>query len=428
MGRIATAPSAVGDRLPRIHVMARVGMALLLTAAGAGCDRSPSSTPSVESAGTPPEVVVEVRTARVRRGAILQRISAPGSLVAMRESRIGAEVRGRIERIFVSDGDRVEAGDPLFQIDPNTYEVVLRQSEAGVDLARAERLQAESDLRRAQALRRKDIVSQDEIVRLETGVALAGARERQATAALALARRNLEQTLVHAPFGGSIAERLADEGTTALVQPQTIVVVLQETAVLEAQAAIPESRLTAIRVGDAVLLHVQGLTAPIQTEVSSVGDTIDSATRTYRVKMRVPNPEHQLKAGVFARVEILPEAKRDVLLLPRGAIRSEDGRSRVYTVQGGRAVAVPVQLGIVSEEAAEVLHGVRVDHEVIIGEAAQAIAPGMRVKVVNEPPSDEQSGEDASAAAAPRGRKAEGRAARRSRAKIGRTGERSPAA
>ena len=428
MGRIATAPSAVADRLPRIQVVARVGMALLLTAVGAGCDRSPSSTPSVDSAGTPPEAVVEVRTARVRRGAILQRITAPGSLVAMRESRIGAEVRGRIERIFVSDGDRVEAGDPLFQIDPNTYEVVLRQSEAGVDLARAERLQAESDLRRAQALRRKDIVSQDEIVRLETGVALAGARERQAAAALALARRNLEQTLVHAPFGGSIAERLADEGTTALVQPQTIVVVLQETAVLEAQAAIPESRLTAIRVGDAVLLHVQGLTAPIQTEVSSVGDTIDSATRTYRVKMRVPNPEHQLKAGVFARVEILPEAKRDVLLLPRGAIRSEDGRSRVYTVQGGRAVAVSVQLGIVSEEAAEVLHGVRVDHEVIIGEAAQAIAPGMRVKVVNEPPSDEQTGEDASAAAAQRGRKVEGRAARRSRAKIGRTGERSSAA
>ena len=428
MGRIATAPSAVADRLPRIQVVARVGMALLLTVVGAGCDRSPSSTPSMESAGTPPEAVVEVRTARVRRGAILQRISAPGSLVAMRESRIGAEVRGRIEHVFVSDGDRVEAGDPLFQIDPNTYEVVLRQSEAGVDLARAERLQAESDLRRARALRRKDIVSQDEIVRLETGVALAGARERQATAALALARRNLEQTLVLAPFGGSIAERLADEGTTALMQPQTIVVVLQETAVLEAQAAIPESRLTAIRVGDAVLLHVQGLTAPIQTEVSSVGDTIDSATRTYRVKMRVPNPEHELKAGIFARIEILPEAKRDVLLLPRGAIRSEDGRSRVYTVQGGRAVAVPVQLGIVSEEAAEVLHGVRVDHEVIIGEAAQAIAPGMRVKVVNEPPSDEQTGEDASAAAAQRGRKAEGRAAKRSRAKIGRTGERSPAA
>jgi RND family efflux transporter MFP subunit len=403
MGRIATAHRRLGDRLPRAQSVAGIGMALLLTAVGAGCDRSPSSTPSVDSAGTPPEAVVEVRTARVRRGAILQRISAPGSLVAMRESRIGAEVRGRIEHIFVSDGDRVEAGDPLFQIDPKTYEVVLRQSEAGVDLARAERLQSESDLRRAQALRRKDIVSQDEIARLKTAVALTRARERQAIEALALARRNLEQTLVRAPFGGSIAERLADEGTTALVQPQTIVVVLQETAVLEAQAAIPESRLTAIRVGDAALLHVEGLSAPLQTEVSSVGDTIDPATRTYRVKMRVPNPEHRLKAGVFARVEILPEAKRDVLLLPRGAIRSEDGRSRVYTVQGGRAVAVPVQLGIVSEDAAEVLTGVRVDHEVIIGEAAQAIAPGMRVKVVNEPPSEADASKAAIQAADERG-------------------------
>ncbi len=411
MGRIATMTGLAGDRLPRIRAVARVGMALLLTAVRSGCDRSPSSTPSVESAGTPAEAVVEVQTARIRRGAILQRISAPGSLVAMRESRIGAEVRGRIERIFVSDGDRVEAGDRLFQIDPKTYEVVLRQSEAGVDLARAERLQAESDLRRAQALRSKDIVSQDEIARLETGVALTRARERQAVETLALARRNLEQTLVRAPFGGSIAERLVDEGTTALVQPQTIVVVLQETAELEAQAAIPESRLTAIRVGDAVLLHVEGLTAPIQTEVSSVGDTIDPATRTYRVKMRVPNPEHQLKAGVFARVEILPEAKRDVLLVPRAAIRSEGGRSRVYIVQGGRAIAVPVQLGIVSEEAAEVLHGVRVDIEVIIGEAAQAIAAGMRVQVVNEPPIEAHSSEGASGATGERSRTQGGAAA-----------------
>jgi RND family efflux transporter MFP subunit len=174
---------------------------------------------------------------------------------------------------------------------------------------------------------------------------------------------------------------------------------LQETTELEAQAAIPESRLTAVRVGDAVLLHVEGLSAPIQTEVSSVGDTIDPASRTYRVKMRVPNPEHQLKAGIFARVEILPEAKRDVLLVPRAAIRSEDGRSRVYAVQDGRAVAVPVQLGIVSEEAAEVLRGVRVDHELIVGEAAQAIAPGMRVKVVNEPPGEAVSSEGAIQAA-----------------------------
>jgi RND family efflux transporter MFP subunit len=385
MWRIATKTVAVGDRAPRLAAGVGVAVAALLATVAVACDRSPAPPPAVAAAGTSPEPAVAVQTVRIRRGAILHRISAPGSLVAKRESRIGAEVRGRIERIFVSEGDRVEAGDPLFQIDPATYELVLRQAEAGLDLARAERLQAESDLRRAQALRRKDIVSEDENARLETAVALARARERQAAEAVALARRNLEQTLVRAPFGGSIADRLVDEGTTALVQPQTIVVVLQETSELEAQAAIPERHLAAVHVGDPALLEVEGLPAPIRTEVSAVSDSIDPATRTYRVQMRVPNPDHRLKAGVFARVEIVPQAKRDVVLVPREAIRSEDGRSRVFTVQEGRAVAVPLQLGIVSEDAAEVLDGVRVDQEVIVGEAAQSIAPGMRVEVVGAP-------------------------------------------
>ncbi|MDH3211195.1 MAG: efflux RND transporter periplasmic adaptor subunit [Myxococcales bacterium] len=375
--------------------MAWIGTALLLAVGGGGCDRPSSPPPSVQAAGTAPEAVVEVRTARVRRGAILQRISAPGSLVARRESRIGSEVRGRIERIFVAEGDRVAAGDPLFQIDPKTYEAVLRQAESGVDLAAAERRQAESDLRRAQALRSQDVVSEDDIARLETAVALTRARKRQAIEAVALARRNVEQTLVGAPFSGSIVARLVDEGTTALVQPQTIVVVIQETSDLEARAAIPESRLTAVSIGDPVLLHVEGLPAPIQSEISAVGDAIDPATRTYRVKMRVPNPEHRLKAGVFARVEILPEAKRDVVLVPRAAIRSEEGRSRVFTVRGGRAVAVPVQLGIVSEDAAEVLHGVRVDEEVIVGAAARNIAPGMRVEVLSDDDGVVESNADA---------------------------------
>ena len=175
--------------------------------------------------------------------------------------------------------------------------------------------------------------------------------------------------------------RLADEGTTALVQPQTIVLVLQESGDLEARAAIPESRLALVRVGDPALLHLEGIPAPIQTEVEAVGDAIDPDTRTYTVKMRVPNPDGLLKAGVFAHVEILPRAKRDALVVPRTAIRSEDGQSRVLTVRNGVATAVPVTVGVVSEDEAEILSGLRVDTPVIVGEAASQIAPGMRVRV-----------------------------------------------
>jgi RND family efflux transporter MFP subunit len=363
---------------------------VLLAAASLGCSRqgAPASAVSTATPTEPTpsvEAVLEVTTASVRRGSILERVSAPGSLRARRESRIGAEVSGRIQQVFVDDGDRVEAGAPLFQIDRGPYEMALRQAAAVLDVARAERAQIEADLERGNALRRSDIVAAEQLERMRTQVAVAKAHERQAAEGVALARHHLEQTLVFAPFGGSIAQRLADEGTSALVQPQTIVLVLQETAELEAEANIPESELSTVRVGDTALVHVEGLAQPIQTEVSAVSDTIDPQARTYRVQMIVPNPAHALKAGIFARIDILPSAKRDVMLVPRAAVRSEEGAHRVLVVRDGRALSVAVRLGVVSENEAEVLSGLDADSEVIVGTAAREIAPGMAVRVIVSP-------------------------------------------
>jgi RND family efflux transporter MFP subunit len=339
---------------------------------------------------TPPpaQPAFDVSVVLVGRGAIAERISAPGSLLARRESHVGTLVSGRIERVFVAEGDRVEAGAPLFQIDPAPYTAALRGAGAGLDLARAERRQVEADLARARELEREQIVSQQQLDRLATSLAVARARERQAAEAVAIARQDLERTRVVAPYAGSVASRLADEGTSALVQPQTIVLVLQETAELEAQAAIPESQLQRIHVGDPAQLFVEGIGDPIETAISAVGDTIEPATRTYLVTMRVSNQDHRLKAGVFARVEILPGAREGVLV-PREALRTEEGRHRVLVVREGRAVAVPVELGVVSDELAEIVKGVEVGEPVIVGEAAGALAPGMRVRVVSEQPSAE---------------------------------------
>jgi RND family efflux transporter MFP subunit len=367
------------EALVRRSEVAALAAALLLVLA---CDAppAPSTAEAVQSAPPAAEPVVQVETARVRRGEILQRISAPGSLLARRESRIGPEVGGRIAEIFVEEGDRVAAGDPLFRIDPEPYELALHQAEAALDRARAERLQLEADLGRGRKLHNRQVLAETEMDQLQTSVAVAAAAQREAEEAVALAQRNLDQTLVRAPYDASVAARLEDEGTTALVQPQTIVLVLQETTELEAQATIPEVHFAAIREGDPALLHVEGLAQPIATEVSSVSDAIDPATRTFVVKMRVPNPERRLKAGVFARVEILPRAKSDVVLVPRDAIRREEGQTRVLAVREGRAVAVPVRLGVISEDAVEVLHGVRADDVIVVGEAARTLGPGMRVE------------------------------------------------
>ncbi len=358
----------------RSGVLAALGLFVL------ACSPDSEGHPALTTAGEDPIPIIEVETARIRRGSIVQRISAPGSILARREARIGAQVRGVLTRVHVDEGSRVEKGDPLFQIDPEPYRLALARAEAARDRMRAERRQVENDLSRGRALRKKNIMAETETDRIATGLEVAEAAERETEEAVAMAQRDLDNTSVRAPFAGSITRRLADEGTTALVQPQTIVLVLQETHELEAIATIAEIHFAAIRPGDIALLYVDGLPLPISTEVEAVGDSVDPATRTFRVRMRVPNPEHRLKAGLFTRVDILPRAKSQVLLAPRSALRSQDGRTHVLAVRDGRAVQSPIEIGLISEDAVEVLAGLHVDDEVVVGEAARSLGPGMRVR------------------------------------------------
>jgi RND family efflux transporter MFP subunit len=345
------------------------------------CEEDLASTPSAVADRSTEAPVVEVETALIRRGSIVQRISAPGSILARREARLGAEVRGLLTHIYVDEGSRVEKGDPLFQIDPELYRLALSRSEAALDRARAERRQIKSDLSRGQALRKKNVMAEQEIDRIASGLEVAEAVEREVKEAVAMAQRDLDHTTVRAPFAGAITRRLVDEGTTALVQPQTIVLVLQETHELEAIATIAETHFAAIQIGDLAFLHVDGLPLPIPTKVEAVGDSVDPVTRTFRVRMLVENPEYRLKAGLFARVEILPRAKSQVVLAPRSALRSQEGRTHVLVLRDGHAIQSPIEIGLISEDAVEVLAGLHVDDEVVVGEAARNLGSGMRVRV-----------------------------------------------
>ena len=91
--------------------------------------------PAAVSAGPELELELEVQTAQVRRGSVEASISAPATLEAQRESRIGPEVQGTLLHVFVDEGDRVEAGAPLFEVDPTPYRFALRQAEAGLEEA-----------------------------------------------------------------------------------------------------------------------------------------------------------------------------------------------------------------------------------------------------------------------------------------------------
>lgn len=364
---------------PSLHPRLAAFVCTLVLGAASGCNR-------VDAVETPPaldraaEAPAAVETRRVGRGRILEHLVVPASLLASRESHMAARVSGRIERVFVQQGDRVEAGDPLFRVEAAPYHAALRRAVAGLDLVTAQRARAEADLARAESLVEAGILAPSRVEALVTERAVAKARESQASEAVIIAQQDLDDTLVRAPYAGSVARRLADEGTSVTRQPATTVVVIQETGTLEARANIAETHFSWVRIGDPARLFVEGIPEPIETQVSAISDTVDLETRTVRVRMRVPNPERRYKAGIFARAEIALSAKSDVLLIPRAALRVDGAAPEVFAVRDDRVVAVPVVLGIVSETSAEILSGLAEGDEYVASDSVAFVEPGLAIR------------------------------------------------
>ncbi len=351
------------------------GGLLSLSLLGLACSRGGVEANAARSSVAEP-VAVEARVDTVHRGSILPVISAPGSLFARRESRIGPEVTGRILHIAVDTGDRVTAGQLLFEIDPAPFEIAVRQAEAGVALARAQLAQLESDRARAVALHERNVMAQQAYEKVRTAVEVAQAQLRQAEAQRDHAREQLAKTRVVAPYDASVVDRREDEGTIATLMPPTVVLVLQEIDELEARAAIPESQADLVRAGDASKLFVEGLADPIEGVVSSVDDRVDPSNRSYTARIEVPNADRRLKSGLFVRVEIASSARHDVLVLPRDAVRSEEGRTLVFRVEDGHAASREVRLGVATGDSVEVLAGLAEGDRVVVGESVRTLSDG----------------------------------------------------
>src|SRR5262249_21345558 len=146
-------------------------------------------------------------------------------------TEVAAEVPGRLESVFVAVGDEVEAGAPLFRVDPGPYEMALREARAGLALARAESRNAAAAADRVRLLLEQKAASQQRYEQLRTQADVARARVEQMEARVARAERDLERTSVRAPYAGSVVERRAHEGAVVGTAP---VVVLQESGALEA--------------------------------------------------------------------------------------------------------------------------------------------------------------------------------------------------
>jgi HlyD family secretion protein len=311
---------------------------------------------------------VEYRVAKVERGSLTSTVSASGTLNAVTTVQVGSQISGQIKEIFVDFNSPVKQGQLLARIDPESFQLRVRQAEADVEAARTALLQRQSDvsaqrsqgirarishddakrdLERKESLLKKNFISaaeRDKAVFVEQGAAeamrtvaaqvasaeaqVANARAvvKQREAALASARNDLSKTEITAPVDGIVISRQVEPGQTvaASLSTPTLFTIAQDLSQMQVDVAIDESDIGRIRPDQRATFTVdafpgrafEGTVRQIRKAAQTVQNVV-----TYIVVVGARNPSLTLVPGMTANVRIVADQRSNVLKVPNAALR-----------------------------------------------------------------------------------------------------------
>jgi RND family efflux transporter MFP subunit len=230
-------------------------------------------------------------------------LAATGEFVSPTRSEVAPKIHGRVARVFVDEGSRVAAGQPLLELETDYLRLNLQMSEAEAARAKAIRDEAQRDLGRKQELVAKGSIPQATFDRSQATFEQARAAHAAATAQVALLRQQIADSTVRSPLSGVVAEKRTDIGQKLGDNAVTFVVV--QTSPLKLRFAVPERYLGRIHRGDRVVAHVDPYAnEAFEGSIRTVGGVIDPQTRTMFAEAEFPNRDGRLRPGLFARVEI----------------------------------------------------------------------------------------------------------------------------
>lgn len=287
--------------------------------------------------------------------------SLSGSLEAVRQSTVGAQVGGNVLALRVQAGDHVKAGQPLVQIDDRSTQAGLASAEAGVAQADAQAQNAQAQLQRTRELRQQGFVSPAALDVVEAQARAARAALEQARAARAQATLARAFTTVTAPFDGTVLATLAQAGD--LASPGQPLLTLYAPGRLRAVVQVPSSRSALARAATTVQIQLpdgRWVAPASRTELP----TADAVSQTVEWRLELPaDLSATLSPGQAVQVRFAGAMTAGATtrpLLPASAVLQRGELSAVYVVQDGRFVLRPVRLGAVHGSAGiEVLAGLK---------------------------------------------------------------------
>lgn len=300
-------------------------------------------------AGAPQAVTVEA--ARVVRAALPQVITAVGSLRSDESVTLRPEVAGRIATIGFAEGQRVQKGALLVRLDTTVNEAEVKQARANMTLAK-------SKYDRAVDLAKSNFISGQARDEAESNM-------KVADAALAVAEAKLAKMEIKAPFSGIIGLRQVSVGD--YVKEGADLVNLEAVDPLKVDFRVPEIYLRQVRAGQALEIALDAIPGRTYAgRVFAINPLVDAAGRAIVIRAQVSNPDTSLRPGMFARVRLITEERRDALVVPEQALVPFGSEQFVFRVVDGKAQRARVEIGQRGDGKVEIRQGVGPEDVIVV--------------------------------------------------------------
>jgi HlyD family secretion protein len=381
----------------------------------------------------------EVQTTKVSRERIVQTVNGTGKIEPRVQVKISADVSARITKLAVKEGQWVEKGAFLLELDRDRYLAAVESGEASVRSAQAnatltdQNMQnAQKEYERSKALLARGMEAeanfdakqnayQVEVPRHKAALELVA----QSRAALKQARDDLSKTTIYAPMSGTVSSLNKELGEIALGSQfqSDVILVIADLSEMEAEVNVDENDIVNIKAGQPADIQVDALSGPVLhgtvREIGSSANQSGSGTTQqkteFEIKISITEPPKTLRPGMTATADIVTKTNDQALSVPLQCValrtvdqlvqkgeKRKDAAARykpdrdgfvevVFGVEKGKAVARQVTTGIQSEDRIEILTGLKEGDEVVSGSyraISKDLANGAPIRINNERPPD----------------------------------------
>lgn len=276
-------------------------------------------------------------------------LNSTGTILPNEEVEIRSEIAGRITSLNIKEGDIVQKGTVLLQINDDELEARLKKLGFNKKLA-------EDNEARQKVLLQKEAISQREYDIAVNSV-------NTISADIEDIKSQILKTTLKAPFSGRIGFRYVSMGS--YISPATRIATLTNTNPAKIEFSVPAKYATAIRQGSTIEFTTENEEKDFTGRVYAIDPKIDPLTRTLQIRALAGNPSNLLVPGAFAKVNLILKTKGSAILIPTEAVIPEAKGSKVFLVKNGKSVPVKVELGNRGERTVEILKGLAIGDTLI---------------------------------------------------------------